>query len=106
MRMVCPYLGGEAELTQAREKHIQERHPDLLPTFRDRIAQTLAGPDQVRPSARMAGARLFSRWFDDIMGGKHVVVVVISEVSPRRHWVVTAYLASKLAQGIVEWKRN
>jgi hypothetical protein len=49
---------------------------------------------------------LFSRWFDDIMGGKHVIVVVVTEVLARQHWVITAYLVSKLGQGDLEWKRN
>lgn len=99
----CPYLDGEVELTPERENHIRERHPDLLPKHRDRMMETLAEPDEVRRSARLATAHLFSRWFDII--GKHVVVVVVSEASSR-HWVVTAYLASKLAPGVVEWKRN
>jgi hypothetical protein len=64
------------------------------------------GAVEVRRSARSAQARLFSRWFDDIMGGKHVVVVVVSEVTGRRHWVITAYLISKLGQGDVEWTRS
>jgi hypothetical protein len=38
----CPYLKGEAELTEERERHIAERHPDLLPEHRGRIAKTLA----------------------------------------------------------------
>ena len=45
MRFPCPYLRSEVELTREREKHIQERHPDLLPRYRDRIALTLADPD-------------------------------------------------------------
>lgn len=106
MRLACPYLGGEVELTPDREAHIQERHPDLMPNYRDRIAQTLAQPDQVRRSARSSNARLLSRWFDDIMGGKHVVVIVASELAARRHWVITAYLVTTLGQGEVEWKRS
>jgi len=106
MRFSCPYLAGEVELSEEREKHIAERHPELLPGLRDRIRATLADPDQVRRSARSASARLFSRWFDDIIGGKHVVVVVVSEVKPRRNWVVTAYAVSKLGQGGVEWTRS
>jgi len=27
----CPYLGGEVELSDERERHIAEHHPDLLP---------------------------------------------------------------------------
>jgi hypothetical protein len=102
----CPYLAGEVELTEEREKHIGDRHPELLPKIPDRIRTTLAEPHEVRRSARSASARLFSRWFDDIMGGKHVVVVVVSEVRPRRHWVITAYVVSKLGPGDVEWTRS
>jgi hypothetical protein len=106
MRLACPHLHGEVVLTPERERHIQERHPDLLPKYRARIAETLADPDQVRRGAHLGNARLFSRWFDDIIGGKHVVVVVISEVATGRHWMITAYLVRKLGPGDVEWKRN
>jgi hypothetical protein len=106
VRFSCPYLAGEVELTENREQHIQERHPDFGTDLRNRICVTLADPDQVRRSARSPSARLFSRWFDDIMGGKHAVVVVVSEISPLRHWAITAYLARRLGQGNVEWKRN
>ena len=106
MRFSCSFLADEVELTQEREKHIGERHPELIPSLRDHIRLTLADPDQVRRSARHANARLFSRWFDDILGGKHAVVVVVTDMAPRRHWVVTAYLVTRLAQGDVEWKRN
>ncbi|MEW6325811.1 MAG: hypothetical protein AB1515_10550 [Nitrospirota bacterium] len=40
-------------------------------------------------------------------GGKHVVVVVVTEAEPAsRHWIVTAYVARRLAGGKVEWKRS
>jgi len=67
VRFSCPYLAGEVELTEEREKHAGDRHPELLPKIRDRIRMTLAEPHEVRRSARSADARLFSRWFDDIM---------------------------------------
>ena len=103
----CSYLSGVVELTEEREKHIAEHHPDLLPEHRQRIAETLAEPDQVRRSTRFGNARLFSRWFDDLRGGKHVVVVVVSNVGVEaRHWIITAYIARKLAQGDIEWQRS
>ena len=103
----CPYLHAEVDLSAERERHIAERHPDLLPTHRDRIAATLAEPDQVRRSVRFGSARLFSRWYTDLRGGKHVVVVVVSgPVASGHHWVITAYLARKLAEGEAEWKRS
>ena len=103
----CPYLKGEVELTDERERHIAERHPELLPEHRGRIAETLDQPDQVRRSARFGSARLFSRWYADINLGKHVIVVVVSDLDPAdRHWVITAYMARRLAEGEVEWKRD
>lgn len=57
----CPYLNGEVDLTEERERHIAERHPDLLPEHRDRISEALAQPDQVRSSTRFGSVRLFSR---------------------------------------------
>jgi len=50
---------------------------------------------------------LFSRWYDDVRLGKHVVVVVVSEFDPTaRHWIITAYMARKLTDGENEWKRD
>ena len=65
-RFPCPYLPTEVELTEARERHIAERHPDLLLEQRSCSADTLADPDQVRRSPRLRNARLFTRWFDTI----------------------------------------
>ncbi len=102
----CPYLKGEVELTEERERHIAERHPDLLPEHRGLIVETLADPDQVRRSVRFGSAKLFSRWYTDLRAGKHVVVVVVSEFDrSKRHWIITAYMARVLAEGEVEWRR-
>ena len=103
----CPYLAGPVELTEERERHIAEQHPDLLPQHREKLALTLADPDQVRGSERFANARLFSRWYNDLGAGKHVVVVVVSNAGPsERQWIITAYIARKLAGGRVEWQRS
>jgi hypothetical protein len=64
----------------------------------------LADPDPVRLSKRFSSAKLFSRWYGDLKGGKHVVVVVVSADS--RHWIITAYIARELAAGEVEWARD
>ena len=80
-RFPCPHLAGEVDLTEERERHIAERHPDLLPEHRHRIAETLADPDQIRKSIRFGSARLFARWYTDLRQGKHVVVVVLANAS-------------------------
>ncbi len=106
-RFTCPYLGGEVELSDERERHITEHHPDLLPDHKDRLGGAPADPDQVRRSTRFGNARLFSKWYDDVSKGKSVVVVVVSETEPNsRHWIVRAYLTSKIPEGDSKWKRN
>mgnify|MGYP006896938153 CR=1 FL=1 len=103
----CPYLRVEVELTEEREKHIADNHPDLLPKIRDSIAQTLSDPDQIRRSKRFESARLFSKWFEDVKDGKYIVVVVMTDSAHHsRHWIITAYIARRLSQGEIEWKKN
>ena len=106
MWLSCPHLRGHVELTDERERHIAESHPDLLPEYRDRMADTLADPDQIRRSTRLGNALLFSRWFETVRGGKHIVVVVVSEVASGRSWIITSYMARRLAGGEIEWKRD
>jgi hypothetical protein len=65
VRFPCHYLKAEIELSDERERHITERHPDLLPEHRGKLAETLASPDQVRRSRRFGNVRLFSRWYTD-----------------------------------------
>lgn len=67
-RYPCPYLKGEVELTDERKRHIAERHPDLLPEHRHRIAETLAEPDQSAavvgseaPSCSLGGTLMFGQ---------------------------------------------
>ncbi len=106
MKFRCPYLGGDVEWTEERERHVAERHPELLPVQRDRLAITLADPDEVRKDDDYPDTRLFGRWFDDLLEGKHLVVVVVStRGAVLRHWIVTAYVARRLPKGDSEWRR-
>ena len=107
MEISCDYLGQDVELSEERISHITGRHPDVLPDNLARIEGTLADPDVVRYSIRSNNARLISRWFPDLRNGKHVVVVVATDTFPRvRHWVVTAYLTSRVPTGEIEWQRD
>ena len=100
MRMFpCPYLKGDVELTDERSQHIAMTHPGTLPNYLNEMAETLMEPDQVRHSKRDPNALLFSRWFETIRTGRHLVVVTVSESDQSRHWVITAYTARKLSGG-------
>ncbi len=58
-KFYCRYLKHSIELSEDREKHILEAHPDLLPEYEARIKETLFDPDQVRRSLRFNDAKLF-----------------------------------------------
>lgn len=106
MLVFSEYLDADVELTEEREEHIRSRHPDLLPRYRSQVLETILSPDQVRRSSRADNARLFCRWFDDVRGGKFVVVVVVNGHRFRRNWVATSYMTMRLAEGEIEWERN
>lgn len=102
----CPYLNTGVELTDEREQHIHDKHPELLPTYREHLIRTVADPDEVRTDSRFPNSLLFSRWFPDVKKGKFVVVVVVADPPPaERKWIVTAYVARQLSGGTVTWKR-
>jgi hypothetical protein len=95
-RFPCPYLEREVELTAEREFHIAERHPDLLPAHRQRVAETPADPDQVRRSVRFGSA---------VHRGCSRDGTLIEPNVTERYWVITAYMTRKLAAGEIEWRR-
>ncbi|MGK7904181.1 MAG: hypothetical protein AB4352_22780 [Hormoscilla sp.] len=47
------------ELTDEREQHIYETHPDLVPAYLQQMADTLANPEQVQVSRRSARVYLY-----------------------------------------------
>ena len=103
----CPYLGGPVELTRERERHVRNRHPELLPGCFDQFVLTVADPDEVRLDELRDTTRSFSRWFPELKGGKFITVAVVSDRSPaERHWIRTAYVTRRLVRRKVEWKRD
>ncbi len=103
----CKYLNGVVELSGERFKHFAESHPDFLPDHENKIADVLGDPDQIRRSTRFPSARLFTRWFTGLKGGKFVVIVVVADSHPTdRHWIITGYIARKVKEGEIEWKRS
>jgi hypothetical protein len=101
----CPHLGAQVELTDEREQHIRSLHPEVLTAGRDIIGRTLADPDLVRRDMRDPdNTRLFSRWYDDVRGGRQAIIAVVSE--PGRHWIATAFTAREVEERDIEWTRS
>lgn len=104
---ICPYLKREVVLTDERYEHIKKQHPELLPDYESAVSETVLDPDSVRKSARFLNARMFTKYFENIRGGKYTVVVVVSDTQPeQRDWIVTAYITRKLGDGEIEWEKK
>lgn len=108
-RFSCPFLDGEVELTDERRSHIERHHPEITNGLDALIEAVLSQPDEVRRDMRQEETRLISTFFPLFLRGKHMVVVVVSDApaapgDSQRHWIVTAYPARELTQGVTEWK--
>lgn len=103
----CPYLKREVILTDERYEHIKKQHPELLPDYEKAVSETVLDPDSVRKSSRFQNARMFTKYFENIRGGKYSVVVVVSDTQPeQRDWIITAYITRKLSDGEIEWEKK
>ncbi|MDP8908802.1 MAG: hypothetical protein M3N47_06725 [Chloroflexota bacterium] len=80
-------------------------HPDLLPTFRERIAEFSAIRTRCDEAANSGAHGSSQRWFEDVRGGKHILVVVALDRPPVAS-AATAYIARRLSGGILEWTRS
>jgi hypothetical protein len=102
----CPYLDAEVELTDERQDHIAHNHPDVLPSNLFRIPLTLADPDAVYRSPSRANTQLFTRWYDDFLGGKHLIVAVVTDPGTNRRWIVTTHPSGRRIRGELLWSRS
>ena len=71
----------------------------MPPNFHSLLSEVLGQPERIRVSARFGNARLFSRFYPNLFGGKHIAVVVVTEPTSERHWIITAYLTRRLTSG-------
>ena len=94
----CPYLDADVVLSEARERHIIEKHPGTLPEYLGQMTETVSNPDEIRQSDRDPEALMFCKWFDTIRTGRYLIAVVIHEGNPQLPWIVTAYTARKVSR--------
>jgi hypothetical protein len=98
---------SDGPLSAVHRHEVGSKCPGVTPRLRKWTAATLKDPDEIRRSTRFKDARLLSRWHPDLRAGKYVVVVVVSDRGlTRRHWIITAYAARRLAAGGPRWRQN
>jgi hypothetical protein len=65
---------------------------------------TLENPSTVVRSRKDTDGIIFGRWEPDLLGGKYVVVTVIT--SRERNWVITAFISRYQPNGEVLWTQD
>ncbi len=94
-------LDGVVRLTQERWEHIEEkrrqreRRPDI-----DMITQTLKEPEEIRASNHNPEVHLYYRAY----GNRWAVVVV--KQGPQGSFILTAYIADRIKQGGLLWRKS
>lgn len=102
MKYFCSFLNSDVDLTEERETHIHEYHPDMVP-FMDRIQEVLLNCDLIYESNRDSNVILFYRFFNDIFDGKFIVVAVKRDI---RNFILTTYLTDVIKAGVMLWKKE
>lgn len=99
--LVQSRLDGTVRLTRERWEHIEEksrqgeRRPDI-----DMITQTLQEPEEIRSSNHDPEVHLYYRAY----GNRWAVVVVKQD--PHGSFMLTAYIADRIKQGGLLWRKS
>ncbi len=103
----CPFLKQPVRLSREREQHILDDHPHMAAGWPRMVEQVLARPHEIRWSQRRASTLVFGRWYPLLLGGKHVLVVVVLDATGRQEpWIVTAFVARRWRTGDVAWRTS
>lgn len=91
------------ELTEERWQHIVTEHPEVR-EHQEKIPTVLADPEHVKRSKRDEQVMLYYRYFDTILDGKYLLVVV--KKGAARSFVLTAYLTNSVRKGETVWEKH
>ena len=89
--------GNQVLLTGGRLGHILRRHPEMAFQLH-RFAETLAGPDAVRPSRSSPEVQLYYRLYTDLRGRNRYLCLVVKRVTDYS-FILTGYLARSIKGG-------
>jgi hypothetical protein len=102
MKYFCTFLNTDVDLTEERETHIHEYHPDIVP-FIDRIQDVFLSCDAIHEGNRDPNLILFYKFYNDIFDGKYNVVAIKRN---HRSFILTTYLTDVIKAGAMLWKKE
>ena len=94
MRRYTDERGNEVRLTDERLRHILRGHPEMAFQLH-RFAETLSGPDAMRPAKSSPTVELYYRLYPDLRGRNRYVCLVVKRESSYS-FILTAYLDRRI----------
>jgi hypothetical protein len=95
--------GRAIRLTDERWAHVLEQHGELQ-TQRDRIAETLADPDQVMATKADEKVHIYHRFYEQTPVTRKYLLVVV-KILEGDAYVLTAHFRNQLRKGTIVWQR-
>jgi len=95
------FQGAEIVLEDDVKRVIFQKHPEVQGVL-DKIPLVLQDPDMVKRSVTNPKVWLCYRYFDSVLDGKHVVVVV---KRVEQNFVSTIYVTDHIKQGELIWRK-
>lgn len=90
------------ELTDERWSHIIKEHPEVE-SYKEKILEVLTSPDYVKKSKRDAEVLLYYKFYDDIFGGKYLLVAARKGL---RSFILTCYITDIIKRGETLWEKK
>jgi hypothetical protein len=104
MKWFIDIHGRQIRLTDEREEHIENDHPEMSGQI-DKLRETLLNPDKVIRSRTDPEVELFYRYYDVTPVTEKFLCVVV-KVSANDLFIITTYFTDTMKRGEVLWQRK
>jgi len=104
MKWFIDIHGRQIRLTDEREEHIENDHPEMSGQI-DKLRETLLNPDKVIRSRTDPEVELFYRYYDVTPVTEKFLCVVV-KVSANDLFIITTYFTETMKRGEVLWQRK
>ncbi len=94
-------FGERVYLSDEKWNHITHKHPEVK-RYCNRFREVFDRPDIVKISKRDSKVHLYYKFYNDIFGGKYLLVITNSE----RKTIITAFITDKIKVGEVLWQKK
>ncbi|HBH96246.1 MAG TPA: hypothetical protein DDX89_00425 [Candidatus Omnitrophica bacterium] len=92
-------FGHRLHLDEDRRRHILTEYPEVRP-YLNRLGEVFRAPEWVKQSRRDPHARLYYRFYADVLGGKYLLGIAKISV---RSVVLTFYVTDSIKHGELLW---